>query len=140
MKGITRRCKSKDRQFNGQKEQVQKQAMIKLYNVNIETNIMKRKLNRHSYQVIPIKCRLLSTHYLSLRHHTILNIECFNFIKGTMGILKSIPENNLMDRYLDTLVHYISVSVFSLPHKVCLHVMVLGCYKNVQLSENHHHK
>jgi hypothetical protein len=55
-------------------------------------------LNRLSYQVIPIKCRLLSTHYLSLRHHTILNIECFNFIEGTMGILKSIPENNLMDR------------------------------------------
>jgi hypothetical protein len=48
-----------------------------------------------------------------------------------MGILKSIAENNLMDRYLDTLVHCISVSVFYLPHKVCLHVMVLGCYKNV---------
>ena len=45
-----------------------------------------------------------------------------------------------MDRYLDTLVHYISVSVFYLPHKVCLHVMVLGCYKNVPLSEHLHDK
>ena len=36
MKGITRRCKSKDRQFNDQKEKGQKQAMIKLYNVNID--------------------------------------------------------------------------------------------------------
>jgi hypothetical protein len=34
-----------------------------------------------------------------------MNIECFNFTEGTMGILKSIAENNLMDRYLDMLVH-----------------------------------